>query len=79
MYAGGCRNPSHNLPLKGTVNPQSELHIFPLTCSAVYEPRLFLCEALNVEAINQINVSAYAQIKCKYIKLSLLKVAKRYM
>ena len=36
--------------LKGQFTPKSKIHIFPLTCSAIYQSRLFWCEL----AISQI-------------------------
>lgn len=30
--------------LKGQVTPKSIIHIFPVTCSAIYPSKLFLCE-----------------------------------
>ena len=29
---------------KGQFTPKSEIHIFPLTCRAIYQSRLFWCE-----------------------------------
>ena len=31
-------------PLKGQFTPKSKIQIFPLTCSAIYQSRLFSCE-----------------------------------
>ena len=36
---------------KGPVHPKSKIHVFPLTCSAIYQSRMFWCELPSFEDI----------------------------
>ncbi|MDF4377384.1 hypothetical protein P3378_24580, partial [Vibrio parahaemolyticus] len=61
---------------KGTVTPNSIIHIFPLTCSAFYQYRLFWCELLSVGDIGCRDVCLLLNImELDGTQLVMLKVA----
>ena len=47
---------------KGQFSPKSKIHIFPLTCSAVYQSRLFWCELPSVGDIGRRDVCLLSNI-----------------
>ena len=48
--------------LKGTVQPQIKIHIFPLTVITIYSSRLFWCELMSFEDISSRNVRLFSNI-----------------
>lgn len=66
--------------LKGQFTPKWKIHILPVTCSAIYQSRLFWCELPNVRDISCRDVCLLWNIvELDGTQLVVLKVPKRYI